>query len=308
VARLQTILGAGGVIGVEVARSLARTGDRIRLVSRNPRPVNPGDETMSADLTDSAGVARAVSGSSIVYLTAGFPYRTVTWRAVWPAVMRNVIDACRLHGARLVFFDNVYMYGRVRGPMTEATPVNPCSKKGEVRAEIAGMLLDAVAKGDLQALIARSADFYGPGAVSFATATVVPNFRQKKRALWFCNDRVKHSLTYAPDAARATALLGSTESAYGRVWHLPTDRDALTGRQYLAMCAAAFGARPDYTVLSPWMVRMAGLFDPIARESIEMLYQYEQEYLFDSTDFEQSFPFKTTRYAEGIKAMAAAAG
>jgi nucleoside-diphosphate-sugar epimerase len=305
VAKVQTILGAGGVIGVELARSLARHTDRIRLVSRNPRPVNPTDETVAADLTDGRGTADAVSGSSIVYLTAGFPYSSATWRRVWPAVMQSVIDACRLHGARLVFFDNVYMYGRVQGWMTEATPVNPCSKKGEVRAQVAGMLLDAVARGDIEALIARSADFYGPGAVSFATATVVPNFHQKRRAMWFCNDRVRHSLTYAPDAARATALLGNSDSAYGRVWHLPTDREALTGRDYLGMCAAAFGARPEYTVLSPWMVRMAGLFDPIVRESVEMLYQYEQEYLFDSTDFQETFPFKTTRYADGIKAMAA---
>ena len=51
--------------------------------------------------------------------------------------MSNSIEACKRAGAKLIFFDNVYMYGKAGGPMTEETPFNPCSKKGEIRAKIA---------------------------------------------------------------------------------------------------------------------------------------------------------------------------
>ncbi|MFQ3652008.1 NAD(P)H-binding protein [Chloracidobacterium validum] len=127
---MNTILGANGVIAQELSRALVSFSPAIRQVSRNPRKVNPTDETVGADLLDAQATANAVSGSKVVYLVAGLKYDTSIWQEQWPQVMRNVIDACIHHGARLVFFDNVYAYGRVDGLMTEDTPFNPISKKG----------------------------------------------------------------------------------------------------------------------------------------------------------------------------------
>jgi nucleoside-diphosphate-sugar epimerase len=162
---MHTILGANGVIAQELSRALDEFTQDIRQVSRTPRKVNPTDETFVADLLDGQATVNAVSGSEVVYLVAGLKYNAAVWQEQWPRVMRNAIDACKQHGARLVFFDNVYAYGRVDGVMTERTPFNPISKKGEVRAKIATMLLDEMRSGNLQAMIVRSADFYGPGAI-----------------------------------------------------------------------------------------------------------------------------------------------
>lgn len=41
---MQTILGAGGAIGIDLAKELLAYTDKIRLVSRNPVKVNAGDE------------------------------------------------------------------------------------------------------------------------------------------------------------------------------------------------------------------------------------------------------------------------
>lgn len=299
---MQTILGANGVIGVELAKSLAQYTDKIRLVSRNPRRVNPGDETFAADLMDTEATLRAVAGSTVAYLTAGLPYSLSVWRATWPVVMRNVIDACKKHQSRLVFFDNVYLYGRVRGWMTEETPVQPTSKKGEVRAEIAEMLMSEVRRGGLTALIARSADFYGPrtptGVVNFL---VFENLKKGKKAQWLMNEQVKHSFTYAPDAGKATALLGNSDKAFNQVWHLPTDKNALTGRHFVEAAAREFGVEPRYRVLKKGTMRLVGLFNAVVKESIEMLYQNDSDYLFDSGKFDKAFDFKTTPYEQGIK-------
>ena len=301
---LQTILGAGGVIATGLARELSCYPDRIRLVSRNPKPVNATDELFRADLTSAQMTDLAVAGSAIVYLVAGLPYRTKIWQAHWPTIMQNVIAACERHGAKLVFFDNVYMYGRVNGWMTEETPFNPVSKKGQVRAQIAQLLLDAMHAGQVTALIARSADFYGPGvANSFAEALVFNKLRHAKRASWLLNDQVRHSLTLVADAVRATAVLGNTPAAYGQTWHLPTSRAALTGRQFIGQVAQAYRVAPAYTVLSNWMVRLGGLFNVTIAESRELLYQNEAEYLFDSRKFEDRF-FAATPYPEGIRQSA----
>jgi nucleoside-diphosphate-sugar epimerase len=130
---------------------------------------------------------------------------------------------------------------------------------------------------------------------------VFENFENGKRAQWIANDRVKHSFTYTPDAGRATALLGNTESAYNQVWHLPTDRDALTGKEFIERTAKALGVEPRYSVLPKWMIRAAGIFNPLIRENAEMLYQNDSEYLFDSSKFDGAFEFETTPYERGIR-------
>ncbi len=186
--------------------------------------------------------------------------------------------------------------------MTEEAPVRPTSKKGEVRAVIAGMLMDEVKKGNLQALIARSADFYGQNTnTSVAGMLVFENLKKGKKAQWLVNDSAKHSQTYIPDAGKATALLGNSPAAYGQIWHLPTDRNVLTGKEFIEKVAKEFGVMPEYSVLSKWMLQIAGLFNVTIRESVEMLYQSESDYLFDSSKFVNAFPFKTTTYDEGIR-------
>jgi len=302
---MQTILGANGIIGIELAKNLTQYTGKIRLVSRHPRKVNATDETYAADLTNAGATREAVAGSEVAYLTVGLPYSIKAWRAGWPVVMRNVIDACKEHNTRLVFFDNVYLYGRVQGWMTEETPVHPTSKKGEVRAAIAEMLLSEVRAGNLTALISRAADFYGPHTpTSVVNLLVFENLRKGKKAQWLLNDMVRHSFTYTPDAGKATALLGNTEKAFNHAWHLPTDKNALSGKQFIETAAGALGVEPRCTVVNKGMLRMVGLFNGVVRESVEMLYQSDSKYLFDSGKFEKAFDFQPTPYEQGIKETA----
>ena len=148
---MQTILGAGGAIGIELARSLKSFTNDIRLVSRNPKKVNDTDTIFPADLTQRENIFKAVKGSEIVYLTVGLPYKTKIWRQLWPPLMENVIGSCIEHGSKLVFFDNVYMIGgdNVKH-ITENSPISPTSKKGELRTELDKMILDKVERGKLK--------------------------------------------------------------------------------------------------------------------------------------------------------------
>ena len=303
---MQTILGSGGIIATELARCLTDYTTAIRQVSRTPTKVNASDETVAADLTRQAEVMQAVAGSDVVYLTAGLEYKLSVWQRDWPIIMTNVINACKAANARLVFFDNVYAYGKVDGWMREDTPVNPCSKKGEIRARIAQQLLDEISNGHLTALIARSADFYGPHANNtFVLPMVFERLKHGKSASWICNDHVRHSMTYTPDAGKAVALLGNNSEAFNQIWHLPTDKNALTGEQFINLVAECAQTQARYSTLGSWMMRIAGVFNPLARESVEMLYQFEYEYLFDSSKFEKAY-YRATDYASGIQATLSA--
>lgn len=299
---MQTILGATGIIGTELAKALTTYTNNIRLVSRNPQKINPADELVSADLLNAAQTSAAVSGSDIVYLTAGLVYNSKIWQTQWPVVMRNVINACKEHNAKLVFFDNMYMYGQVKGTMTEETPFNAISKKGKVRAEIATMLLDAIKDGSVKGMICRAPEFYGPGkTLSGVNAMVFDNIRKGKKLQWLVNDQVRRTYVFTPDAAKATALLGNTPDAYGQTWHLPCTPEEINGKQFIHLVEEIYGKPLKYTLLNKFMVRLAGLFLPLVRETVELLYQYDQDYNFSSDKFKKRFPaFNITNYREGI--------
>lgn len=301
---MQTILGAGGAIGVPLAGALKEYTNDIRLVSRNPQKVNPTDEVFPADLLSSGEVRRSVKGSSIVYVTLGLPYRYKIWKKEWPKFMANVIEACIENNSKLVFFDNVYMYDKeYLNGMKEDTPMNPPSKKGEIRAELAKMIFDKVKQGKLTALIARSADFYGPSIqdTSLLTETVIKPLSRGKKANWIGSVNYKHSFTYTPDAGKATALLGNTEDAYNQVWHLPTAANPFTGEEWINAIAEELGKKPRYQQVSKSMLRFMGIFVPFMRELPEMIYQYNRDYVFNSEKFEKRFNVKPTPYREGIK-------
>lgn len=304
---MQTILGAGGAIGTELVKELAHAGQPVRLVGRNPKPVQGATEALSADLSDLDQTIRAVSGSTVVHLLVGLKYELSVWRELWPRIMSNAIEACKRANAKLIFFDNVYMYGKVSGPMTEETPFNPCSKKGEIRGQIATTLLNEVRAGKLNAMIARSADFYGPHArTSVANILIFEKFAKGATASWLVNDSVPHSYTYTPDAAKSLAMLAATESAWNQTWHVPTAANPPTGKEFIEIAAKEFGVEPKYRVLSRRLIKLAGLFDADTRESYEMLYQSDSTYLFDSTKFSKAFSYEPTSYAEGVRRIASA--
>lgn len=300
---MQTILGSGGAIGIELAKSLKEYTNKIRLVSRSPKAVNDTDELFTCDLLNKEKVLEAVKGSEIAYLTVGLPYKTKVWKEQWPVVMQNVIDACKVHQCKLVFFDNIYMLDPSQmSNITEETTINPSSEKGKVRAQIAQMVMDATESEDLKALIARSADFYGPNINnSVLNETVYKNLKAGKKANWLCSLNYKHSFTYTPDAAKATALLGNTESAYNKVWNLPTDKNSFTGREWIDAFAKEMGVKPKSMVVNNFMVKVMGFFNPIMKEIVEMLYQYDRDYFFNSNKFDNAFDFNKTSYADGIK-------
>jgi len=302
---VHVILGAGGAIGTPLAAELLKNGTHLRTVSRTGRGPD-GAEKASADLTDGADVLRVVEQGSTVYLLAGLAYDRRVWREQWPRIMRNVVSACESKNARLIFFDNVYLYGKVEGPMTEATPVRPSSTKGELRAEIAGFLESKIAARRITAMITRAADFYGPYSeqTGIPSILVFQRLAAGKAAQVLVRADARHSYTYTLDCARALRVLAGADDVWGQVWHLPTAHPALTGREFVELAACELGVATRITVTPRWMVRVGGLFSTLLREVGEMLYQNEADYVFDSSKFERRFAFTPTPYEEGIRETA----
>jgi nucleoside-diphosphate-sugar epimerase len=297
-----TILGAGGSIGNALAHEILGSGQGVRLVSRSNYSI-PGAESFKADITSYKETLESIKGTDVVFLTVGLKYDIKVWRELWPGIMRNTIDACKNVNAKLIFFDNVYMYGKVDGKMTEATPYNPCSKKGELRAEIANLLENEMNGGQLNAIIARAADLYGPYAdrSSMPYILVIDKLMKGKSAQWMVDVNTTHSFSYTLDSAKALYMLAGRPECYNQVWHMPTFNPAINGKEFIDLVAKELKVAPKIMVLKKWMVKTFGLFDPTVSELYEMLYQNEFPYYFDSSKFDEFFHFHPTPYDIGIR-------
>ncbi len=303
---MHTILGANGQIAIELALELkARYTSDIRLVSRRPQKVNDTDVLFLADLLHPQQTMDAVKDSEIAYLTVGLPVDTAIWKEQFPIIMRNVIDACKKHGVRLVFFDNTYMYPQTGIPLLEETPFAPNGEKGRVRALLATMLLNEMRAGTINALICRAPEFYGTRKTeSITNSLLFANIKKGKKPQVLLRDDKLRTLIWTPDASRAMALLANTPDCYNQTWHLPCDDNRLTYKQLIQLVSEVYGESFDYNVLARPVLMIASLFNKRIREIQELFPRYEHDNIFESTKFKTRFPnFVVTTYRQGVQQM-----
>ena len=294
------MLGAAGGTGSAVVRELAARGQRVRAVTRGgTADVPEGVEQVAADLGTTEGARRACAGGTVVYHCAQPAY--TKWPELFPPMTQAVLDGAAAAGAKLVFADNLYVYGPPDGPMTEQTPQRAQGKKGRTRIEMADAVLGAHADGRLRCTIGRSSDYYGPrGTGSTAGENIMKPALRGNRARWLGSLDQPHTLNYLEDMARAVVTLGERDEADGQVWHLPA-AEPLTGRQFLALVFEAAGHPPKIGVASRPMIRIAGLFNPFLRELHETLYQFERPFVSDASKFQRAFgPFEPTPHPEAV--------
>jgi nucleoside-diphosphate-sugar epimerase len=298
---LHVVLGAGGGTGSAVVDELVVRGLPVRAVTRTGvTNVRAGVEQVAADIAEPDGARRACAGAAVVYHCAQPPY--TRWVELFPPLTRTVLDGAADAGAKLVFADNLYVYGPPEGVMTEETPQRAQGKKGRIRIEMAAEILRAHGDGRLRCTIGRSSDYYGPrGTSTTAGDNLMKPVLRGKRARWLGSLDQPHTLNYLEDMARALVTLGEREEADGEVWHLPA-AEALTGRQFLTLVYEAAGLAPKVGVAPRPMIRLIGVFDPLVRELNETLYQFERPFVSDAAKFQGAFgPFEPTPHPEAVR-------
>jgi nucleoside-diphosphate-sugar epimerase len=306
--QLHVVLGASGAIGREIIKELKLRGIPYKAVER-AKDIE-GETTVHADASNIVQLKSVLTGATHVYCTVGLKYETEIWKEKWPIIADNLIEACSEVKAKLIFLDNIYMYGPspLLNPITEDHPRLPSSKKGQIRLQVEQKLLSAFTRGVVTGVIARSADFYGPDVKqSMLYSTVLFNLTQNKPPQWLANPDIKHTYTFTPDAGKACVILALDENANNQVWHLPTSTEVFSSRQLINMIQNEIGTSFPIQVLPRWSFGILGIFVPILRELKEMLYQLDEPYIFSSHKFAMKYPnFKVTNYAEGIKEVVSA--
>lgn len=299
--RSPVVLGAGPV-GRAVAARLVERGLTPVMITRSGSTID-GARPLPLDVTDPAALAAALDGADAVFHSAQPAYHR--WVEEFPALQRSVLDAAARAGAGVVVaVENLYPYGAPAAgrPMTESTPFDPCSRKGEVRARLAAELAAAHAEGRVATAAVRASDFLGPGVTGSAYGERFVEPLVKGRAAEVLGDPdTRHSVTYVPDLAETLVRVAERPDAWGRAWHAPS-APAVTQRELVALVAAAAGTEPRLRVLKPWMLRLVGRFNPGARETVEMLYEFEADFVLDSSAAERAFGLAPTPLATAAAA------
>ncbi|MCX6362902.1 MAG: NAD-dependent epimerase/dehydratase family protein [Actinobacteria bacterium] len=305
--RLSVVLGAGGGTGGAIVRELVGQGRRVRAVTRGGNAaasygtLPPASfEDVAADVTAREQLRPALDGAAVVYHCAQPAYTRRPQEL--PAMTRGIMEATAAAGAKLVFADNLSMYGPVDGAMTEDTPPVAQTKKGKVRAAMAAELLEADREGRLHVVIGRSSDYFGPGGL---TSAIGERFFKAllagKKVTWLADLDQPHTMSYLPDMARAFILLGERPEADGHVWHTPA-AEALTGRQFIELAARLAGTPARPALMGPGTVRLVGLFTPVLRELPERMEQWQRPFVMDAGKFAAAFgPFAVTPPEDALR-------
>jgi nucleoside-diphosphate-sugar epimerase len=264
--------------------------------------VPAGVEIKAADLYDSAQVKEVTREAEVVYQSAQPNY--FEWQIKFPPMQKSIIDALTGTNIKLVLVENLYMYGETNGkPMTEDMPHNAHTKKGKTRSELSKAAFAAYRDGKLRVTSGRGSDFFGPWGLPTAVMgerTFYPLLNGKAANL-IGNVDVPHTHTYIPDFGKALVILGESNEADGEAWHVPNNNPLVTQREMLQMIASEMGIQPKMSIMGKTMMSIGGLFIPEAKETVEMMYEFEQPFIVDSSKFEKTFDMQAAPMREAVK-------
>ncbi|RZT60956.1 NAD-dependent epimerase/dehydratase family protein [Leucobacter luti] len=300
------VLGPRGQIGRVVVRELLAQGAEVVTVSRSATPPAGvfAHRAVGADAPEALG--RALRDCSSVIVAVGLPYRAAVWEREWVPLMQTIVAAASDHDIPLTVLDNLYAYGRASGPISEAQPLAPCSRKGDARRAGAAVLEHARAWG-ADIVLCRAADFLGPGAettvLPWSTITRILA-RRGGRFNWFGPPEYRHSFALPGDVARGLITVCSHPRLRAApAVHLPAIAP-FSGDELAAQLARAAGGPVSARVLSRGLLAVAGLFSSAAREQLEMRYQFASNYVIDDSVFRGLVPGEPRRELSDIIALA----
>ena len=298
---LHVVFGTGP-LGLAVMRELRRRGKPVRMVNRSSRVRFVKDvqtQVGGVDAADPVQTREACEGAAVVYHCVGLPY--ARWSEL-PRIAEGIAKGAASVQAKLIYADNLYAYGAVQIAMTENLPMAATTNKGRIRAGIARTLAALHQSGAIRVAIGRGSDFFGPGATEGAMmgTRVFGRALAGKAAQVVGNPERLHTYTFIDDFGRALVTLGERDEALGGVWHVPS-APAVTTRGFVDKVHGELGARTRLRTVPRMVLRLLGRFDQNLRELNEMLYQFERDFIMDSSRFESAFGIAATPLEESIR-------
>jgi nucleoside-diphosphate-sugar epimerase len=296
---LHVIFGTGP-LGKWTARELVRLGKTVRMVNRSGKAdrLPAGVEVVASDAYDVTRNIEVTKGATAVYQCAQPAY--YEWAEKLPRFQTAILDAAAKNSAKLIVGDNLYMYGDTHGqPIREDLPYQPHTKKGKVRAEMANAVMEAHRSGKVRAAIGRASNFFGPDDY-VVTDLAFRNAVEGKTINLLGRNDLPHTFSYVPDFGKLLATLGTRDEALGQIWFTPSP-EAVTQKELVSLMETELGHPVKVLLAGKTMMSFLGLFDPMLRETVEMMYEWTGPFVVDTSKAEKAFGWKGTPLMVAVK-------
>jgi nucleoside-diphosphate-sugar epimerase len=300
---LHVIFGTGP-LGKWTAHELVKLGKQVRLINRSGKTsgLPESAQVVAGDANDAAKNIELTKGAAAVYQCAQPQY--FEWTEKFPRFQSAILEAAAANKAKFITADNLYMYGDTNGkPLCEDMPYQPHTKKGTVRAEMAKAVMDAHRAGKVRAAIGRASNFFGPEDHVVTDLAIRPAVLGKTINLLGRLDQL-HTFSYAPDFGKLLATLGTRDDALGQIWFTPSSA-AVTQAEFVKLMEAELGHKVKVMAAGVNMMRFLGIFNPMMRETVEMMYEWNKPFVVDSSKAEKAFGWKGTPLKDALKATIA---
>lgn len=296
---MNLILGTGP-LGMSVMNELIAREEPVTMVSLSGKASVPqGVRVEKADLMDKDQAKEVIKGSKVIFQCSQPPYHK--WSKMFIPFQDHIISGAIATGAKLIAAENLYMYGLVKGSMHENLPYSATTKKGQIRADMSRMLTKLYQDGTLQVAMGRGADFFGPNVHNSSVGSrLFHSISNGKACMVMGNPYRKHTYTFIEDFGKALVVLSKHDDAYGQVWHVP-NANTVSTREFVELAYRLAGFPAAIRTMGKGMLRLGGLFIPEAKESIEMLYQFEEDFIVDSNKFTKRFGIHATPLKEALE-------
>ncbi|MGO4579929.1 NAD(P)H-binding protein [Cupriavidus sp. 2TAF22] len=278
------ILGANGRLGRTLVDAFAGAGWQVLAQARRPLagPVPPAVRALDLDVTQTARLAAAAHGASVVINALNPAY--TEWARHAAALARAAEEVALALDALLMFPGNVYNFGESMPPLLRPdTAQRPTARKSKIRHDIEAAMRERTPA--LRSVVIRAGDYFGgPGRGSWMDLAIARSLGQGKVVYPGPRDRA-HAWAYLPDLAQAFVAVATRHATLRGHTVLHFAGHTLTGDELVAALGDAGGLRqpPRVGGMPWWLIRAGAALVPMWRELAEMAYLWKVPHAMDGS-------------------------
>lgn len=268
-----TILGINGHVGHHAAKAFVAAGWEVTGFGRSNRHPVAGVRFVQGDADSVADMRAAIGDSEVVFNGLNLPYPD-WFEGRMEALYGRVMEAMG-KGRTMLFPGNIYTYAATEAVLTPGLEQRPETPRGAVRVRVEQMFEAAARRGDVQVILLRAGDFYGPESTDDWFSYVIMREAAKGKVAIPGAKGVGHAWAYLPDVARAFERLAARRRELGAYETFHFAGNFVTPEELGAAIAAAAPV-PVKVSRFPWfLVTLMGLASPMMREVAKMGYLWQ---------------------------------
>lgn len=270
-----TILGLNGHIGHHMARAFVAAGWEVTGMGRSNKHPVAGVHFFKGDADSVADLRAAIGDAEVVVNALNLPYDQ--WdKGRAEAQVGRVIEAMGRSGKTLLFPGNVYNFAATDRVITPGMAQHPQTPRGAIRKRIEAQLEAAARRGDMQVVILRAGDFYGPASTGDWFDQVMLMDAAKGKLALMGTPGIGHAWAYLPDLGRAFEKLAWHRQELGAFELFHFAGHFVTPEELGAAIRKAAPVPLKVSYFPRIILWAMGLVQPVMREIAKMGYLWEQ--------------------------------